>query len=88
MCPEHGNTLISSAGRTGCRVCPRTWEHDRQSLPCPEPVRWVLVDQDGVGQRVCDGHAVAAGVKVSVGVVHKTLAAAAEGNPTDQSPTP
>ncbi len=31
---------------------------------------------------------IAAGVKVSVGVVHKTLAAAAEGNPTDQPPTP
>jgi DNA invertase Pin-like site-specific DNA recombinase len=28
------------------------------------------------------------GLKVSVGVVHKTLAAAAEGNPTDQPPTP
>ncbi|WP_240778080.1 hypothetical protein [Nonomuraea basaltis] len=31
---------------------------------------------------------IAAGVKVSVGVVHKTLAADAEGNPTDQPPTP
>ncbi|MEU4539972.1 recombinase family protein [Streptosporangium sp. NPDC023825] len=31
--------------------------------------------------------AIAAGVKVSVGVVHKTLAAI-EGNPTDQAPTP
>jgi DNA invertase Pin-like site-specific DNA recombinase len=30
---------------------------------------------------------IAAGVKVSVGVVHKTLAAT-EGNPTDQPPTP
>jgi DNA invertase Pin-like site-specific DNA recombinase len=30
---------------------------------------------------------IAVGVKVSVGVVHKTLAAA-EGNPTDQPPTP
>jgi hypothetical protein len=30
---------------------------------------------------------IAAGVKVSIGVVHKTLAAA-EGNPADQPPTP
>ena len=30
---------------------------------------------------------IAAGVRVSVGVVHNTLKAAAEGNPTDQPPT-
>lgn len=32
--------------------------------------------------------AIAAGAKVSVGVVHKTLAAVAEGNPADRPPAP
>ncbi|WIX76822.1 hypothetical protein QRX50_36135 [Amycolatopsis carbonis] len=40
VCPEHGNTLRSSAGRTWCTAtgCDRGWNYDRLGAPCGEPV--------------------------------------------------
>jgi hypothetical protein len=59
VCPEYGNTLASSGGKTWCRAmfCRRTWDHDRAGLPCAEPARWALRDQLGGVAVMCDGHA-------------------------------
>jgi hypothetical protein len=59
VCPEHGNTLISSVGRAWCRDahCGRTWSYDRIGLPCTEPARWTVTDQNGDTGVMCDGHA-------------------------------
>lgn len=59
-CPAHGNTLISSGGRTWCRnaTCEQAWDYDGVGLPCTDPVRWKLIDQYGDGVLVCHGHAV------------------------------
>jgi hypothetical protein len=59
VCPEHGNTLVSTAGRTWCceRSCQRRWDYDRVALPCPEPARWTITDQCGGTSVMCDGHA-------------------------------
>jgi outer membrane murein-binding lipoprotein Lpp len=58
VCPEHGNTLTSSGGRTWCRDarCDRTWSYDRTGLPCTEPVRWTVTDQHRDTVVMCDGH--------------------------------
>jgi hypothetical protein len=60
VCPNHGNTLISSGGRAWCRTpgCARTWNYDRVSLPCIEPARWTITDKHGGSSLMCDGHAV------------------------------
>jgi hypothetical protein len=57
VCPEHGNTLTSTASRTTCAKCRRAWGYDRITLPCEEPARWLLADAQGASSRVCDGHA-------------------------------
>jgi hypothetical protein len=59
VCPEHGNTLVSTAGKTWCREweCQRRWDYDRAALPCPEPARWTITDQSGGTSVMCDGHA-------------------------------
>lgn len=59
VCPEHGNTLRSSAGRSWCSHpgCARQWDHSRDSLPCTEPAEWTLTDDSGASAPVCSGHA-------------------------------
>jgi hypothetical protein len=59
VCPEHGNTLTCSGGRTWCRLagCCGTWDYDRAGLPCSEPARWSVRDQHGGSSAMCDGHA-------------------------------
>jgi hypothetical protein len=59
VCPEHGNTLTSSGGKTWCRAvaCDRRWSYDRMSLPCAEPARWEVTDKYGSRSVMCDGHA-------------------------------
>jgi hypothetical protein len=61
VCPDHGNTLASSRGRTWCRHggCERIWDYDRVGLPCAEPVRWRMIDRHGDAILVCHGHAAA-----------------------------
>jgi hypothetical protein len=58
VCPEHGNTLVSTAGRTWCRElgCQRRWDHDRVASPCAEAARWTITDQCGGTSVMCDGH--------------------------------
>ncbi|MCF6470247.1 hypothetical protein FAF44_17850 [Nonomuraea sp. MG754425] len=60
VCAEHGNTLSSRAGVTECRVCRRTWDHDRLRRPCAEPATWKVIDQAGAVTRMCDGHVLGA----------------------------
>ncbi|MFG1999728.1 hypothetical protein ACGFNU_11330 [Spirillospora sp. NPDC048911] len=57
-CPEHGNTISSTGGRSWCRVpeCGRRWDYDRGDIPCPEPVHWRVTDQYGDGGPMCNGH--------------------------------
>ncbi|MEU8378262.1 hypothetical protein [Streptosporangium sp. NPDC048865] len=69
VCPEHGDTLAPTGESTRCRTCGQTWNHDRQRMPCPEPVRWMMLDQHGEGQPVCDGHAVFARKELIGGTV-------------------
>ena len=59
VCPDHGNSLVSTAGRTWCRErgCRRRWDYDRVALPCAEPARWTITDQCGGTRVMCDGHA-------------------------------
>lgn len=58
-CPVHGATLAGSGGRSWCRTagCGRAWDYDRDGLPCTEPARWRVTDQDGDSGPMCDGHA-------------------------------
>jgi hypothetical protein len=65
VCPDHGQTLTGTAGRSWCRQpgCGRSWHYDRASLPCTEPVAFELRnprDGDGGGALMCKGHAIAA----------------------------
>jgi hypothetical protein len=60
ICPEHGNTLSTTAGVSECRVCRRTWNHDRRGRPCQEPVTWKVIDRAGTETRMCDGHVLGA----------------------------
>ncbi|MBI1758923.1 MAG: hypothetical protein HYR62_06825 [Actinobacteria bacterium] len=55
VCPEHGATLVTAAGRSRCTVCGTTWDHDREDRHCREPAAFLL----GAAP-VCRGHAVAA----------------------------
>lgn len=59
VCPEHGNTLTSSGGKTWCRDigCGRSWDYDRVGLPCTELAVWRVTDQSGGSLMMCDGHA-------------------------------
>jgi hypothetical protein len=63
VCPEHGDTLTASGGRTWCRVrnCPHQWEYDYLDTPCPEPTAYTISDAAGSEpKRVCYGHALGA----------------------------
>ncbi|KAB2341522.1 hypothetical protein [Actinomadura rudentiformis] len=71
VCPEHGNTISSTGGRSWCRRpgCGRRWDYDRGDIPCPEPVRWRVTDQHGDGGPMCDGHALDARTALIGGTV-------------------
>jgi hypothetical protein len=58
VCPEHGNTLTTSGGKSWCRTvdCGRTWDYDRVSVPCFEPAGWTVADQSGGSSVMCHGH--------------------------------
>lgn len=63
VCPEHGDTLRSSARETRCTYpgCDRIWAYDRLDLPCGEPIEYDVTNPDGTdGGGVCEGHAIGA----------------------------
>ncbi len=57
-CPEHGNTLSSSGGRTRCTHsdCGRTWPGSRLTSHCAEPAAVIVADAAGAETRLCAGH--------------------------------
>lgn len=59
ICPEHGRSLRSSAGRTWCTAfgCTRSWDYDRLDTPCPEPVWAEVTFAEGETARWCEAHA-------------------------------
>jgi hypothetical protein len=61
VCPEHGNTLSASGGRTWCRVrgCGHEWDYDYQDTPCAEPATYAVIVEGEEPRRVCYGHALA-----------------------------
>jgi hypothetical protein len=58
VCPDHGNTLSASGGRTWCRRagCRREWGARRVDSHCNEPAVAVVADQHGGTVRLCAGH--------------------------------
>ncbi|WP_214324407.1 hypothetical protein [Nonomuraea sediminis] len=60
VCPEHGNTLSFMVNVTTCRVCGRTWDNDRRSQKCREPVTWKVTDPVGTETLMCNGHVLGA----------------------------
>ncbi|TJZ97819.1 hypothetical protein [Actinacidiphila oryziradicis] len=62
VCPDHGGTLRSSAGRSSwCTdlACLNTWNYDRLDAACPEKATHTVQAADG-RYVVCTGHAIAA----------------------------
>jgi hypothetical protein len=59
-CPDHGNTLRSSGGRSWCRVDGRVWEGDRPGQHCAEPALFRVIDLKGGDCELCAGHTIAA----------------------------
>ncbi|AEV87067.1 hypothetical protein ACWT_6050 [Actinoplanes sp. SE50] len=62
VCPDHGATLRGADGVSWCghQGCGRRWSYSRQSLPCTEPVMFLVGTPDGAEQPTCVGHARAA----------------------------
>ncbi|MBD0670064.1 hypothetical protein [Streptomyces sp. CBMA156] len=56
-CPDCGNTLASSGGRTWCRNCPRTWDYDRLGAACIDPAQYQFRGRVGVAILLCGAHA-------------------------------
>ncbi len=71
VCPDHGNTLTSSGGRSWCREpgCGRTWNYDRGGTPCSEPVTHRVTDATGSSMLTCRGHALGAEKQLEGGTV-------------------
>ena len=61
VCPEHGNTLVTSGGRCWCSFegCGRGWDEDRLGRHCDAPVAF-LVRVGALELLLCAGHAIAA----------------------------
>lgn len=77
VCPEHGNTLSSSGGRSWCRRpgCGRTWPGGRVGQHCDEPAVALVADQAGARMRLCAGHWADARVHLVGATVVRVLAA-------------
>ncbi|GGO98273.1 hypothetical protein [Wenjunlia tyrosinilytica] len=69
VCPEHGNTLVSSGGRTRCKTCGRTWNYDRLGVPCGEPLTHKVTDAAGGSFLACKAHAMDATERLVGGTV-------------------
>jgi hypothetical protein len=55
ICPDHGATLVTRAGRSRCRVCGHEWDYDRENGYCREPAVFLFAVAP-----VCRAHAEAA----------------------------
>jgi hypothetical protein len=81
VCPEHGNTLSASGGRSWCRRpgCGQSWPGSRLSAHCDEPATVILADQAGGQLRLCAGHWVDAHERLVGARVVRVLPAARDG---------
>lgn len=60
LCPEHGETIRSTGGRSWCSYagCERQWDHDHGRVPCAETATWTLTSYySDASAPVCSGHA-------------------------------
>ncbi|MFK0113982.1 hypothetical protein [Streptomyces sp. NPDC091217] len=71
VCPEHGNTLLSSGGRSRCTrlACARSWDYDRLGVPCGEPLTHKVTDAAGESFLACKAHAMDATERLIGGTV-------------------
>jgi hypothetical protein len=71
LCPEHGNTLVTSGRACRCRApgCRRRWDHDRAGLPCTEQATHQVRDTTGGTTLLCTGHAYDAQRRITGAVV-------------------
>lgn len=71
VCPEHGNTLSSSGGKTRCSQpsCGRSWNYDRLGVPCGEPLTHKVTDAAGGSFLACKAHAMDATERLIGGTV-------------------
>ena len=71
VCPEHGNTLVSSGPTCRCRAggCRRRWSYDRGGLPCAEQATHQVCDTTGGTTLLCTGHASDAARRITGAVV-------------------
>ncbi|MFJ9810705.1 hypothetical protein ACIRTB_21005 [Streptomyces sp. NPDC101158] len=71
VCPEHGNTLRGSGGRTWCTdpACSRSWGYDKLGTACGEPVTHTVTDAAGASFLACRGHAMDAEKRLEGGTV-------------------
>jgi hypothetical protein len=80
-CPDHGNTVHSSGGRSWCERpgCGRTWPYDRVGQPCTEPIGFEVRgdgDPDGLWTGLCTGHAIGARGQLVGGQIRPVTTAA------------
>jgi hypothetical protein len=63
VCPERGNALVTTGGKTWCRAIGygRTWDYDPVGLACIELAQWMVIDQRRDAIVMCDGHALEVG---------------------------
>ncbi|MFD7867816.1 hypothetical protein [Streptomyces sp. NPDC059783] len=80
VCPEHGNTLVSTGGRTRCSqlACTRVWSYDRLGVPCGEPLTHKVTDATGASFNACRAHAMDATERI-IGCTVTPLDTSAEG---------
>ncbi|MFD4050151.1 hypothetical protein ACFWSF_32155 [Streptomyces sp. NPDC058611] len=71
VCPDHGNTLTSTGGRTSCTApgCGRTWGYNRLGSPCGEPLTHKVTDAAGGFFLACKAHAIDATERLIGGTV-------------------
>jgi hypothetical protein len=81
VCPEHGNTLSSSGGRSWCRRsgCGRNWPGSQVPQHCDEPTAVVVADHAGGRMRLCAGHWIDARERLVGARVVRVLPAAGKG---------
>ncbi|MFE9776506.1 hypothetical protein ACFYOV_33615 [Streptomyces sp. NPDC005931] len=60
VCPDHGRTLDSAAGRSWCVAegCTRAWDYERKDTDCSEPRTFKVTTSQGDGLYACRGHAI------------------------------
>ncbi|MFD5935683.1 hypothetical protein [Streptomyces sp. NPDC060333] len=71
VCPDHGNTLRSSGGRSQCTHsgCARSWNYDRLGVPCGEPLTHKVTDASGGSFLACKAHAMDATERLIGGTI-------------------